>query len=89
MAFRYDPEHHRSVAMLAFRLCKKCSASSVGICPKRSGGSMVAARMGVRGKGRQSLAALNTAEFVFYAVRVTFLRRGLSASGLLSRPLIQ
>jgi len=27
-AFRDDPEHHRSVATLALRLCRKCSASS-------------------------------------------------------------
>ena len=27
-AFRDEPEHHRSVATLASRLCKKCSASS-------------------------------------------------------------
>ena len=27
-AFRAEGEHHRSEATLAFRLCKKCSASS-------------------------------------------------------------
>jgi hypothetical protein len=39
-AFRDDPEHHRSVATLALRLCKKCSASSRETCPERSGGRM-------------------------------------------------
>ena len=36
--FRDEPEHHRSLAALATRLCKKCSASSRKNCPKRSGG---------------------------------------------------
>jgi hypothetical protein len=56
VAFRDEPEHHRSVATLASRLCKKCSASSRETCPERSKGGTVAARMGVWGKGQQSLA---------------------------------
>src|SRR5580704_14061717 len=45
-AFRDDPEHHRSVATLVHRLCKKCSASSRETCPKRSEG-----RSWLRSKG--------------------------------------
>jgi hypothetical protein len=45
-----NPEHHRSVATLASRLCKKCSASSREACPKRSEGGTPLAGKGVRGK---------------------------------------
>jgi len=45
-AFRDDPEHHRSVATLAPRLCKKCSASSGETCPERSEGRMPLTRKG-------------------------------------------
>jgi hypothetical protein len=55
-AFRDDPEHHRSVATLAPRLCKKCSASSRETYPKRSEGRMPLAEKGARGKGRQPLS---------------------------------
>jgi hypothetical protein len=49
-AFRDEPEHHRSVATLAPRLCKRCSASSRETCPERSGGRMPLAEKGVRGQ---------------------------------------
>src|ERR1700733_14159066 len=55
-AFRDDSEHHRSVATLASRLCRKCSASSRETCPERSGGKMPLAEKGARGKGRQPLS---------------------------------
>src|SRR5215831_9532234 len=57
-AFRDDPEHHGSVATLASRLCKKVFGfvNKNRLYPERSGGRRPHARMGVRGKGRQSLA---------------------------------
>jgi hypothetical protein len=54
--FRDEPEHHRSAAKLAPRLCKKYSASSRKTCPERSGGRAPLAEKGVRGKGRQPLS---------------------------------
>ena len=59
-AFRDDPEHHRSVATLATRLCKKCSASSRGTFPERSEGRKPLAEKGVRGKGRSLCPRLST-----------------------------
>ena len=56
-AFRDDPEHRRSVATLASRLCRKCSASSRSSSPQRSGGGM-----GVWGKGQQSRAPPSAGE---------------------------
>jgi hypothetical protein len=55
-AFRDEPEHLRSVATLAVRLCKKCSASSGKTYPERSEGRMALAEKGARGKGRQPLS---------------------------------
>src|SRR6202162_6477715 len=61
-AFRDDPEHHRSVATLASRLCNKCSASSRETCPERSEGRMPLAEKGARGKGRQPLSPPSAGE---------------------------
>src|ERR1700733_322743 len=55
-AFRDDSEHHRSVATLASRLCKKCSASSRETYPERSGGTAPLAEKGAWGKGLEPLS---------------------------------
>jgi len=54
-AFRDDPEHHRSAATLAPRLCKKCSASSRETYPKRREGRMPLAEKRGTGKGAAAL----------------------------------
>jgi hypothetical protein len=50
-----DPEHHRSVATLAPRLCKKCSAPATETCPERSGGRTGASAVTGAGKGAAAL----------------------------------
>ena len=60
-SFRRERERHsgpkanssRSVATLAFRLCRKRSASSRKTSPERSGGTASLAEKGVWGKGQQ------------------------------------
>jgi hypothetical protein len=54
--FRDDPEHHRSIATLATRLCGKVFGFVKRNYPERSGGRMPLAGKGVRGKGRQPLS---------------------------------
>ena len=61
-AIRAEGERSRSVATLAFRLWPKCSASSRETCPERSGGGLLVAEKGVRGKGQQPFAPLSLAE---------------------------
>ena len=55
-AFRDDPEHHRSVATLASRLCGKVFGFVKRNYPERSGGRIALAEKGARGKGRQPLS---------------------------------
>ena len=54
--------YHRSVATQASRLRRMCSPSSRKTCPTRSGGWIVVARMGARGKGRQSFVPASALE---------------------------
>jgi hypothetical protein len=56
MAFRDDPEHHRSVATLAIRLCGKVFGFVKRKMSERSEGRMPLAEKGARGKGRQPLS---------------------------------
>src|ERR1017187_1806188 len=58
--FRDEPEHHRSAAKLAPRLCKKCSASSRKTCPERSGGRAPLAEKGCGERGGSPCPRLST-----------------------------